>query len=203
MTAPWHVAASVHVLLAQCNSFAPHRSRLSDGTIGDARHAALGSASDHNPWYRNTVTAVDITHDPTHGMDCSRLANGLVQLNDSRRKYIIWNRRIFEFRPGFRDSGRWARYAGSDPHTSHLHVSVMPNPSCELVNSWKVYEFTICQLGDWNEKVLALQVRLNDGLVVDGMFGPKTFLAVQAFQSKHHLTPDGIAGPMTLNALSL
>lgn len=140
-------------------------------------------------------------------MDCDRLANGLVQLGDSRRKYIIWNRRIFEFRPGFRDSGRWAKYGGPDPHTSHLHLSVMPNPSCEMVNPWKVYEFTICQLNDWNEKVLALQVALNKvflaNLVADGRFGPKTFLTVQAFQEKRRLTVDGIAGPNTLLALGL
>jgi Putative peptidoglycan binding domain len=207
MTTAWHTAAAINVLLSQCNTFAPHRSRLSDGTIGDARHQALGNASDHNPWYHNTVTAVDITHDPTRGMDCDRLANGIIQLSDKRRKYLIWNRRIFEFRPGFRDSGRWASYSGPDPHTSHLHLSVMPDTSCELVNPWRIYYFSICELTDWNDKVLAVQLRLNDmilaGLIADGQFGPKTFAAVQTFQAKYHLSVDGIVGPATLSALGL
>lgn len=35
----------------------------------------------------------------------------------------------------------------------------------------------------------------------DGEFGPKTEHAVKAFQSKHHLTADGVAGPKTHEAL--
>src|SRR5688572_17187521 len=63
------VAASISVLQGQINKYAPHRKRISDGTIGDPAHAARGKASDHNPWYRNTVTAVDFTHDPVGGLD--------------------------------------------------------------------------------------------------------------------------------------
>lgn len=203
----WHTAASINVLLSQCNTFAPHRSRLSDGTIGDTAHQAEGNASDHNPWYNNTVTAVDITHDPSHGMDCSKLADSLVSNGDARRKYIIWNHRIFEFRGGFPGSGKWVAYTGTDPHTSHLHLSVMPNATCESVNHWGVYYFSICELGDWNDKVLALQRTLNFrlaiGLILDGQFGPKTLSAVQVFQSRNHLAVDGIAGPRTLAALGL
>lgn len=38
-------------------------------------------------------------------------------------------------------------------------------------------------------------------IAVDGNFGGGTEAAVKGFQSKHHLLPDGVAGPATLHAL--
>jgi peptidoglycan hydrolase-like protein with peptidoglycan-binding domain len=37
----------------------------------------------------------------------------------------------------------------------------------------------------------------------DGVFGPKTEIAVRQFQSAHRLLPDGIAGTVTLKELGL
>ena len=48
MAAAWIVAPSLDALLAQLNALAPGRSRASDGSIGDAAHAAR--TSNHNPW---------------------------------------------------------------------------------------------------------------------------------------------------------
>lgn len=54
--------------------------------------------------------------------------------------------------------------------------------------------------------IAALQSRLNalganPPLVVDGISGPKTIAAIQAFQIANGITPDGIVGPITQAAL--
>ena len=128
----WHVAGSLQTLLDQLNRIAPRRSKVSDGSIGDAAHASRNS--DHNPWYNSTVTARDFTHDPGGGLDCHKLADALVSNRDSRIKYIIWNRRIWQ--------GGWKSYGGSNPHTKHLHLSVVANSSCESRNAWNLSGLT-------------------------------------------------------------
>jgi peptidoglycan hydrolase-like protein with peptidoglycan-binding domain len=47
----------------------------------------------------------------------------------------------------------------------------------------------------------ALRRTPNLAIAVDGIFGPKTEAAVKDFQSGANLTPDGIVGPLTWNAL--
>lgn len=43
--------------------------------------------------------------------------------------------------------------------------------------------------------------KLGHTLVVDGIFGSKTYAAVTSFQVKHGLDVDGVVGPMTWKAL--
>lgn len=112
----WYVARSLDTLLSQLNALAPRRSKISDGSIGDAAHSSR--TSDHNPTSAGQVCARDFTHDPAGGLDCQWLANMLVASGDARIKYVIWNRRIWT--PGV----GWKAYSGSNPHTSHLHLSV-------------------------------------------------------------------------------
>ncbi|MEU5693854.1 peptidoglycan-binding domain-containing protein [Actinosynnema sp. NPDC020468] len=107
------------------NARYPNRSRASDGSIGDAAHAATGSDSDHNPWVGpGVVTALDITHDPANGIDIDRFSDELAASRDPRIKYLIANALILDSRPQFHP-WQWMVYAGSNPHTKHLHVSVM------------------------------------------------------------------------------
>jgi hypothetical protein len=132
----WRVARSLDTLLGQLNAAAPRRSKASDGSIGDAAHASRDS--DHNPWYGpGVVTARDFTHDPAGGLDCQWLANALVAAKDSRVKYVIYNRRICDSRPG-NNPWVWMPYSGTNPHTKHLHLSVMDNASCDDTRGWSL-----------------------------------------------------------------
>lgn len=124
----WRVARSLDQLLAQLNAVAPHRSKVSDGAVGDTAHSSRGS--DHNPDAAGVVRARDFTHDPRGGLDCHRLAGQLVSSRDPRIKYIIWNRRIWTLARG------WQAYHGSNAHTKHLHLSVIAGPTADSVARW-------------------------------------------------------------------
>ena len=120
MPKPWRLAASLTKLREQVNAKWPSRSKISDGSIGDAAHAAR--TSDHNPWIHdqsNTpiVSAIDITHDPLTGPAGQQLADSLI--TDTRVKYVIFNHRIWKSR-----TGQWEPYHGSNAHEHHVHVSV-------------------------------------------------------------------------------
>ena len=115
----WRVARSLETLRSQINAVAPNRDTTSDGTIGDAAHAAR--ASDHNPNAQGVVTAYDIDHDPAGGMDTYKLAEILRQNKDPRIEYVISNGRIFNSRVA---PWQWRDYTGSNKHDKHMHISV-------------------------------------------------------------------------------
>lgn len=119
----WRVARSLETLRSQINAIAPNRDKTSDGTIGDAAHAAR--ASDHNPNSQGVVTAYDIDHDPVGGMDTYKLAEILRQNKDPRLEYVISNGRIFNSRVA---PWQWREYTGSNKHDKHMHVSVHNEP---------------------------------------------------------------------------
>jgi hypothetical protein len=122
----WREAESLRTLRLQLNEAFPKRSKLSDGGIGDARHAT--SNSDHNPHIKDrrgvgVYTARDFTHDPKTGIDCNWLAETLVRNRDPRVKYIIWNKRIISSKVS---PWTWRPYSGANSHSKHLHISVDP-----------------------------------------------------------------------------
>lgn len=139
----WRVAPSLDVLLGQLNEGAPHRSKESDGSIGDAAHASRNS--DHNPWYyydsMHWVTARDFTHDPANGLDGARLVSALVHVKDNRVKYVIHDRMIHNSTPvlrGGKIQPAWTAlpYLGANPHEHHVHVSVKPDPVSLTTYPW-------------------------------------------------------------------
>lgn len=151
-TMTWRVARSLTVLLNQLNAAYPTRSKVSDGSIGDAAHATRDS--DHNPWYGpGIVTARDFTHDPDDGIDCHKLAGQLVASGDKRIKYVIWNRRIWTPAAGWRD------YTGTNPHTAHLHLSVVASPLCDDTTAWALTGGLLMALTDAEQKELLEKVR--------------------------------------------
>jgi hypothetical protein len=158
----WRVARSLDVLLDEINAAAPLRSKISDGSIGDAAHATRDS--DHNPWVtfggQGIVRARDFTHDLGGGLDCNELAKALAALiavggHPACRSgaYVIWQRRIFSF--DRRNEG-WRPYTGSNPHDHHLHISVALDPSgFDSTRPWFVMshkEDDDMPYTDWPEK---------------------------------------------------
>lgn len=128
----WRTAKSLDALRAQINAAFPNRSKSSDGTIGNAEHASR--SSDHNPWVKDgatgIVTALDITHDPAHGVDAGALAERLRLSRDRRIKYIISNKRIANYQAVNGEAAwTWRPYHGANDHTHHFHVSVRPEKS--------------------------------------------------------------------------
>ena len=118
----YRLAGSLEKLRDQVNSLYPKRNKKSDGWIGDPNHQAEGSGSDHNPNRAGVVCAIDITHDPENGVDIDKLSDQLAATRDPRIKYLIANSLILV--PADYGDWDWHPYSGSNPHTSHLHISV-------------------------------------------------------------------------------
>jgi hypothetical protein len=106
----------------------PDRDRTSDGWIADARHVAAGK-SDHIPSVDSkTVRAIDVDRDvsgkakPDLMPDIANQIRLCAKAGDKRISYIIFNGRIASPRLGW----RWRKYAGSNPHKHHCHISFTP-----------------------------------------------------------------------------
>jgi hypothetical protein len=97
--------------LRQATAHFPKRKKASDGLLPSAAHVHQNPNSDHNSGF-----AVDITHDPAKGIDCTIAYIDL--RNDPRVKYLIFQGRIWSKEKGDRD------YTGSNPHNKHLHISI-------------------------------------------------------------------------------
>jgi hypothetical protein len=206
----WRVAKSLLKLREQINQLSPHRNKSSDGSIGDAKHASR--SSDHNPHVKDgkmgIVTAIDITHDPGTGVDTWALAEFMRTQKDPRIKYCISNKRIFS---SISNPWEWRKYSGSNPHSSHFHVSVHGSKALyDSEAAWAIKIGTVppdpddialrpvLKLGDQREEVRIVQGIL--GIKVDGIFGPATEAAVKKFQAANGVKADGIIGPATYAA---
>lgn len=101
-------------VLRQATALFPKRKKLSDGLLPSLAHQKASPNSDHN-----TGLAVDLTHDPDSGVDCSEIFEKLKE--DKRVKYLIFNKKIWS-----KDKARLGNrsYTGSNPHTKHLHISI-------------------------------------------------------------------------------
>ncbi len=132
----WVLTKNLQAFRDQMNLYFPNRDKTSDGTIGDAAHAA--GKSGHNPddsiydnaeWdsdsdNKSEVRAIDIDNNLNYpGVSMEDILQHLLKLAKSDNsfpiRYMIYNRRIF------RDTNNWAQesYDGPSPHTEHIHMS--------------------------------------------------------------------------------
>jgi len=101
-------------VLRQATAISPGRKKASDGLLPSAAHIKQSPSSDHNTGY-----AVDLTHDPKHGIDCFDIFEKLKE--DKRVKYLIFQGKIWSVE---RASEGNREYSGSNPHNKHLHISI-------------------------------------------------------------------------------
>jgi hypothetical protein len=134
----WRVAVSLLELRDQVNAAWPKRAKGADGTIGDTAHSAR--SSDHNPNSAGVVCALDITHDPSNGVDIGWLSDALAASRDPRIKYLIANGLILDSRPG-NNPWTWTPFSGPDPHVGHLHISVLTS-RCDVRGPWAIGDTT-------------------------------------------------------------
>lgn len=121
----WELAPSLTRCREEANRIAPLRSKVSDGTIGDPRHAARVSA--HNPGARDRVHALDLTHDPAGGFDVHARVETLRRNQDRRLRLLISNGRIASADKGW----TWRPYTGTNPHTKHAHIEILSTVAAE------------------------------------------------------------------------
>lgn len=139
----WRLVNSIAVLFSQINRAYPGRSKASDGTISDSHH---DPTSDHTPHVylilgsTPVVCAGDITHDLDHGVDTVAISEQIRRSHDPRVAYVIAHGRIFSNHvvdgvPAW----EWRDYHGtSDPHTNHMHVSVVHDGRADHTNEWSI-----------------------------------------------------------------
>lgn len=220
MTTPWRVAKSLDKLRTQINNISPNRNTKSDGTKGDDAHAKR--KSDHNP-KNGVVHALDITHDPLHGVNSQTLAEALVKSEDPRIDYIISNGRIIYGAHG-KHPWDWQSYGGVNPHNKHVHISVVDDPKlADDAHAWKLSDFgsatgdtpptlnddhPVLVKGSKGAYVQRLQKMLNahgakPELNIDGDFGERTQTAVEAFQKAQKIVVDGVVGDHTWDLLEI
>lgn len=100
------------------------RDRISDGWIGDLRHAAR--QSDHNPDAQGWVRAIDIDRDlagkgqkPDYMPDLVDQIRLAAKSGDKRISYIIFDGQIASSKKAW----AWRPYDGINKHNHHAHIS--------------------------------------------------------------------------------
>lgn len=144
----WRAAESVKVLLAEINALFPGRDKRTDGVIS----GYPGSVSSHQVNSAGVVCAVDITvGDYPNGITPAQavvLAEAIRhELKVAPRgiyAYIIYDRRMARSTHDW----EWEPYAGTSPHTDHIHVSVdwdipeggAPSGECpyDMTDTWNL-----------------------------------------------------------------
>jgi hypothetical protein len=108
-------------VLRQATAIAPLRMKASDGLLPSQAHIHQNPNSDHN-----TGLAVDLTHDPNHGIDCVEIFEKLKE--DARVEYLIFKGKIWS-KARAKEGNR--NYTGSNKHNKHLHISIKEEHSTD------------------------------------------------------------------------
>lgn len=203
MTTTPYIAPALATLWAETKARFPKRDSASDGWLGDARHQAE-SFSDHNPDPNSLppgcVRALDIDSGPDGDPVRDIVADVLsATIGDPRVWYVISQGRIYSRTHG------WAAlvYTGSDPHISHVHVSLQGHNGITEQTAHDLAFDTSPWFGTGPKPPTLPTIRLHN--VVDAARHPFKSVhprAVKFVQEAlnargHRTTVDGIYGPAT------
>ncbi len=181
---PWQVVPSLTRLLIQVDAAYPAR-HGADGTAAGAGHLLKSPKSDHNPDINGDVRAGDIGEVVEN--DGFTVAEAVRLSSDPRIKYVIHERRIFSsYNHPNGAPFTWRSYSGSNPHSSHVHVSVYRINQNDTT-PWDIGDGQGSppppEEDDMSEYVKGQQENLNASgftdyegkpLIVDGEYGPRT-----------------------------
>ncbi len=120
---PWQTVPSLTQLLVQVDAVYPVR-HAADGTAAGQGHFNVNPKSDHTPDVNGDVRAGDIGEVVED--DAFTVAEAIRLSRDPRIKYVIHERRLFSsYDHTDGPPYTWRPYSGSNPHSSHVHISVL------------------------------------------------------------------------------
>jgi hypothetical protein len=147
----WILIPCLRRLFLEFNQIAPGRSKASDGSIGDTAHQRevsdhnadeTGSVPIHDADKVNEVHAIDVDSDlRDQALSMELVVQFLVSRcrtgREKRLRYIIFNRRIWEAKNGWKPRP----YTGASAHTEHAHFSASYETEHERdESSWHLEE---------------------------------------------------------------
>ena len=140
----WRAANSLVTLRNQTmaehpSAAPPHTDVNSWGLVCDLAHTTSSSHCPHDfpGWGNDIVTAADIPHAPSLGLDAHAMAEHMRQVRDFRVLYILSNGRQTGVNHKNSDgTWRWDPYTGSDPHDTHIHVNTVQDSRADDPRAW-------------------------------------------------------------------
>lgn len=222
MVANWRLAKSLIVLTSELEYAYPDTIMWD---IGDAAHQ--DGWSDHNPnECCDVVCAVDIVDDSD--IDLPKFVAHLLRDPHPNLRYVIYDGYIYQRKNGFKKqvyngpnkhkkhahvstgNGPDGRSTSNYDSTATWNIDeldgaqVPPKPTKPSTGKKLGDKMPTIKRGNKGSRVRMLQgllIAWGHDLGVDGVFGPKTEAALKKFQGKYAKPVDGVAGPITWNAL--
>ena len=135
----WRAAGAIVTFGQQIEGLRPGTFKH-DGTVASKRHDERSPTSDHRPKPRTgvgVVRALDFTETSPGLVD--EVGEALRLSKDPRISYFIHNKRIFSSsRTKKFKAWEWRPYTGSDPHTTHGHLSVVSGELGEQTHKFSI-----------------------------------------------------------------